>query len=31
MEKAQRVLGYAPEVSPREAIELTAEWVRTLL
>ena len=31
IEKAHRVLGYAPEVSPREAIALTAEWVRTLL
>ena len=31
VEKAQRLLGYAPEVSPREAIALTAEWVRTLL
>ena len=31
VEKARRVLGYAPEVSPREAIRRTAEWVRTLL
>lgn len=31
VEKAWRVLGYAPQVSPREAIALTAEWVRTLL
>ncbi len=31
VEKAQRVLGYTPQVSPREAIGLTAEWVRTLL
>ena len=31
IEKAHRVLGYAPEVSPRDAIALTAEWVRTLL
>ena len=30
-EKARRVLGYTPEVSPRKAIALTAEWVRTLL
>ncbi len=31
VEKARRVLGYTPEVSPKEAISLTAEWVRTLL
>ena len=31
VEKAKRVLGYAPEISPREAVSLTAEWVRTLL
>ncbi len=31
VDKARRVLGYTPEVSPREAIELTAKWVRTLL
>ena len=31
VEKARRVLGYAPEVSPSEAIRRTAEWVRTLL
>ena len=31
VEKARRVLGYAPEVSPREAIKITAEWVRALL
>ena len=31
VEKAQRVLGYAPEVSPVEAIKVTAEWVRALL
>ena len=31
VEKAKRVLGYAPEISPREAVKLTAEWVRTLL
>ena len=30
-EKARRVLGYSPEVAPREAIALTAEWVRSLL
>ena len=31
IEKAGRVLGYTPKVSPKEAIALTAEWVRTLL
>ncbi len=31
IEKAQRTLGYAPKVSTREAIKLTANWVRTLL
>lgn len=31
IEKARRVLGYTTEVSPKEAISLTAEWVRTLL
>ena len=31
VDKAHRVLGYTPEVSHREAIELTAKWVRTLL
>ena len=31
VEKAHRVLGYVPEVSHKEAIALTAEWVRTLL
>ena len=31
VEKARRVLGYTPEVSPKEAISLTSEWVRTLL
>lgn len=31
IEKAQRVLGYTPEVSPRKAVALTADWVRTLL
>ena len=31
IEKARRVLGYTPEVSPNEAIKLTADWVRTLL
>ena len=31
VEKAQRMLSYAPEVSPREAIKITAEWVRALL
>ena len=29
--RARSVLGYVPEVSSREAIALTAEWVRTLL
>ena len=31
VEKARSVLGYTPQVSPREAIRITAEWVRTLL
>ena len=31
VEKARRVLGYSPEVSPREAIKITAEWARALL
>ena len=31
VEKARSVLGYTPEVSSKKAIELTAEWVRTLL
>ena len=31
IEKARRVLGYAPRVSPMSAVKLTAEWVRTLL
>ena len=31
VEKAQRMLSYAPEVSPREAIKITAEWVKALL
>ena len=31
IEKARRVLGYTTKVSPREAISITAEWVRTLL
>ncbi len=31
LEKAQRELGYAPKVSPREAVALTAGWVRSLL
>ena len=31
VEKARRVLGFTPEVSPKEAISLTAQWVRTLL
>ncbi|MCE2404230.1 MAG: NAD-dependent epimerase/dehydratase family protein [Dehalococcoidia bacterium] len=30
VEKAKRVLGYVPEISPRQAVALTAEWVRTL-
>ena len=29
-EKAQRVLGYSPEIGPEEAISLTAAWIRTL-
>ena len=31
VEKARRVLGFTPEVSPKKAISLTAQWVRTLL
>ncbi len=31
VEKARRTLGYAPKVSPVEAVALTAEWVRSLL
>lgn len=31
LDKAKRVLGFVPEVSPREGIRLTAGWVRTLL
>ncbi len=31
IEKARRVLDYNPEVSPKQAVALTAEWVRTLL
>ena len=31
VQKAQRVLGYSPEVSPMEGIKITAEWVRDLL
>ena len=30
VEKAKRVLGYVPEISPTQAVALTAEWVRTL-
>ncbi len=30
-EKAGKVLGYTPQVAAREAIALTAEWVRSLL
>ena len=30
-EKARRVLGYAPKISPSEAISLTAHWVGSLL
>lgn len=29
-EKARRVLGYAPRVSPKEAVRLTADWAKTL-
>jgi UDP-glucose 4-epimerase len=29
--KAREVLGYRPQIGPREAIELTAEWVKTQL
>jgi nucleoside-diphosphate-sugar epimerase len=28
--KAREVLGYRPEVAPREAIMLTAQWIRNL-
>ena len=28
--KARKTLGYAPRVSPTEAITLTADWVRSL-
>ncbi len=31
IEKARRVLGFAPEVLPAQAIELTAQWARTLV
>ena len=31
VEKAKRVLGYSPGVSPGKAIKITAEWVRTLI
>ena len=31
VEKAKEVLGFTPEVSTTEAIELTAEWARSLL
>ena len=31
IERARRELGYAPKVPPREAIALTAQWVRRLL
>ena len=30
-EKARRVLGHAPEISAREAVRLTADWVRALV
>lgn len=30
-DKARRVLGYSPKIPPKEAIALTAEWVRSLL
>ena len=30
-EKARRVLGHTPTVSSREAVRLTADWVRTLV
>ena len=30
-EKARRVLGHSPTVSSREAVRLTADWVRTLV
>ena len=31
IERARRDLGYAPKVPPREAIALTAQWVRSLV
>ena len=31
VDKARTVLGYAPTVSPGQAVALTAEWVRTLV
>ena len=31
LEKSRRVLGFSPEVSTTEAIELTVEWARSLL
>ena len=31
IERARRELGYAPKVPPREAIALTAQWVRSLV
>ena len=31
IERARRELGYVPKVPPREAIALTAQWVRSLL
>ena len=30
VDKARRVLGHVPEVSPADAVALTAEWARTL-
>ena len=30
-EKAKRVLGYAPKISPVEAIALTTNWIKTLV
>ena len=30
-DKAKRALGHSPEVSAREAVRLTADWVRTLV
>lgn len=29
--RAREVLGYSPQVGPRQAIEITADWVRNLL